>query len=221
MRQRRETVEHPFGTMKARMGATHFLMKTLPKVATEMALSRARLQSDARHEHRRRQAADRGDGRLRRPSVGGCASSQPLRMCVGRTTVASRPKSEKYARNDRIAAQPTGQGPPTPHPKRPKWDIRVGAELLGYAVLLGIAPKRHSSRCKTRRVGATRFLTPTLIKLSGYSGARSPRPSSTCFRRLGTTIALLLASLPSALRLFRDWLCRDVALETSQRSSSQ
>ena len=39
MRMRRETVEHPFGTMKARMGATHFLTKTLPKVATEMALS--------------------------------------------------------------------------------------------------------------------------------------------------------------------------------------
>ena len=39
MRQRREAVEHPFGTMKARMGATHFLMKTLPKVAAEMALS--------------------------------------------------------------------------------------------------------------------------------------------------------------------------------------
>jgi TolB-like protein/class 3 adenylate cyclase len=38
MRQRRETIEHPFGTMKARMGATHFLTKTLPKVA-EMALS--------------------------------------------------------------------------------------------------------------------------------------------------------------------------------------
>jgi transposase len=39
MRQRRETVEHPFGTLKMRMGATHFLMKRLPKVATEMALS--------------------------------------------------------------------------------------------------------------------------------------------------------------------------------------
>jgi len=38
MRQRRETVEHPFGTIKAPMGATHFLMKTLPRVATEMAL---------------------------------------------------------------------------------------------------------------------------------------------------------------------------------------
>ena len=38
MRVRRETVEHPFGTLKMRMGATHFLMKTLPKVATEIAL---------------------------------------------------------------------------------------------------------------------------------------------------------------------------------------
>jgi hypothetical protein len=33
-----DAVEHPFGTLKMRMGATHFLMKTLPKVATEMAL---------------------------------------------------------------------------------------------------------------------------------------------------------------------------------------
>ena len=39
MRVRRETVEHPFATLKMRMGATHFLCKTLPKVATEMALS--------------------------------------------------------------------------------------------------------------------------------------------------------------------------------------
>ena len=38
MRQRRETVEHPFGTLKMRMGATHFLMKRLKNVATEMAL---------------------------------------------------------------------------------------------------------------------------------------------------------------------------------------
>jgi hypothetical protein len=38
MRQRRETAEHPFGTMKMRIGATHFLTKRLPEVATEMAL---------------------------------------------------------------------------------------------------------------------------------------------------------------------------------------
>jgi transposase len=38
MRQRRETVEHPFGTIKYWMGYTHFQMKTLKKVGTEMAL---------------------------------------------------------------------------------------------------------------------------------------------------------------------------------------
>jgi Transposase DDE domain len=38
MRRRRKTVEHPFGTLKMRMGATHFLCKTLPRVASEMAL---------------------------------------------------------------------------------------------------------------------------------------------------------------------------------------
>jgi transposase len=35
---RRQTVEHPFGTLKAWMGATHFLTRTLPKVRTEMSL---------------------------------------------------------------------------------------------------------------------------------------------------------------------------------------
>ena len=38
MRIRRMTVEHPFGTIKAWMGATHFQMRTLKNVATEMAL---------------------------------------------------------------------------------------------------------------------------------------------------------------------------------------
>ncbi len=39
MTVRRQTAEHPFGTIKAWMGATHFLTMTLPKVATEMALN--------------------------------------------------------------------------------------------------------------------------------------------------------------------------------------
>ena len=39
MRVRRETVEHPYATLKMRMGATHFLMKRLKNVATEMALN--------------------------------------------------------------------------------------------------------------------------------------------------------------------------------------
>lgn len=35
---RRQTVEHTFGTIKAWMGSTHFLTKTLPRVSTEMSL---------------------------------------------------------------------------------------------------------------------------------------------------------------------------------------
>jgi len=38
MRVRRATVEHPFGTLKAWMGSTHFLTKTIGKVSTEMSL---------------------------------------------------------------------------------------------------------------------------------------------------------------------------------------
>jgi transposase len=38
MRLRRRTVEHPFGTLKAWMGSTHFLTKRLPRVSTEMSL---------------------------------------------------------------------------------------------------------------------------------------------------------------------------------------
>jgi CheY-like chemotaxis protein len=38
MRVRRATVEHPFGTIKSWMGATHFQTKTLPRVSTEMSL---------------------------------------------------------------------------------------------------------------------------------------------------------------------------------------
>jgi hypothetical protein len=34
----RQTVEHVFATLKAWMGSTHFLTKTLPRVRTEMSL---------------------------------------------------------------------------------------------------------------------------------------------------------------------------------------
>ncbi len=37
-RPRRETVEHPFGTLEYWIGSTHFQMKTLKKLGTEMAL---------------------------------------------------------------------------------------------------------------------------------------------------------------------------------------
>jgi transposase len=38
MRIRRQTMKHPFGTLKAWMGATHFMTKRLDHVSTEMSL---------------------------------------------------------------------------------------------------------------------------------------------------------------------------------------
>ena len=38
MRLRRQTAEHPFATIKARMGATHLMTRTLKRVGTEMSL---------------------------------------------------------------------------------------------------------------------------------------------------------------------------------------
>jgi transposase len=38
IREQRRTVEHPFGTIKAWIGSTHFLMKRLPNVKTEIGL---------------------------------------------------------------------------------------------------------------------------------------------------------------------------------------
>ena len=38
MTLRRATIEHVFGTLKHWMGSTHFLMKTMAQVGTEMSL---------------------------------------------------------------------------------------------------------------------------------------------------------------------------------------
>jgi hypothetical protein len=38
MQMRRQTVEHPLGTIKAWMGATHFLCRRLPRVSAQMSL---------------------------------------------------------------------------------------------------------------------------------------------------------------------------------------
>jgi hypothetical protein len=74
MRTRHETVEHPFGTIKARMGATHFLMKRLPNVAAEMALH-ILAYNLTRDEYRGKAEADLRD----------------LRRLTGRTRVQRQP----------------------------------------------------------------------------------------------------------------------------------
>src|ERR1700674_5284410 len=54
---RRQTAEHPFGTIKCWMGATHFLAKRLPKMATEMALNVLAYNKARDGAHRRSWAA--------------------------------------------------------------------------------------------------------------------------------------------------------------------
>src|SRR5205085_8696411 len=61
---RRQTVEHPCGTLKAWMGATHFLTRTLDKVRTEMSLHVLGLQPQANDQDLRSGTADGGDQNL-------------------------------------------------------------------------------------------------------------------------------------------------------------
>jgi len=117
MRRRRETVEHPFGTMKARMGATHFLTKTLPKVAAEMGLS-VLAYNLTRHEHSRHQAADGGDRGLRHQLQPLDRASETLWWPGPSARLRSRPKSEKCARNGCVAARLANCCPSTPPPPR-------------------------------------------------------------------------------------------------------
>ena len=61
---RRQTVEHPFGTLKAWMGATHFLTRTLDKVRTEMSLHVLAYNLKRMISDLRRGTADGGDPNL-------------------------------------------------------------------------------------------------------------------------------------------------------------
>ena len=65
MRQRRETVEHPFGTMKASIGGDALPHKNASQSSRRDGALGSGLQSDTGHEHYRHQAADRCDRSLR------------------------------------------------------------------------------------------------------------------------------------------------------------
>jgi hypothetical protein len=60
MRVRRETVEHPFATLKMRMGAT-LSNEAVAQCRTRNGAERTRLQSHARHERCRHQTAPGGN----------------------------------------------------------------------------------------------------------------------------------------------------------------
>ena len=99
MRQRRETVEHPFGTLKMRMGATHFLMKRLPKVATEMALHVLAYNLTRVMNIIGVEAADRGDESVRAGAIARVLSASSDCSPGPRKPEHSitEPPAEKYA----------------------------------------------------------------------------------------------------------------------------
>jgi hypothetical protein len=66
MRVRKRTVEHPFGTLKQWMGATHFLTRKLVGVSAEMSF--ARLQ----HETSECQRFDEGAVGIKKADFGPC-----------------------------------------------------------------------------------------------------------------------------------------------------
>ena len=100
MRQRRETVEHPFGTIKARMGATHFLMKTLPRVAAEMALHVLAYNMTRVMNIMGIQTANCGDEGIVPADARPSAVAEPPRAAEIRIRSASRPKNPPNAEND-------------------------------------------------------------------------------------------------------------------------
>jgi hypothetical protein len=100
MRQRRETVAHPFGTIKARMGATHFLMKTLPRVATEMALH---VLAYKRLEHRGAGTADRRDADIDRRSGPPLSPREPASATTLRRANMTSAASQRFHTTKTIA----------------------------------------------------------------------------------------------------------------------
>ena len=91
---RRQTAEHPFGTIKCWMGATHFLTQKLPKVATEMALNVLAYNMTRVMNIVRDQAADRCD----QPEAASDSNRRPFR------TVFTRPRPEPGIDADRLSS---------------------------------------------------------------------------------------------------------------------
>jgi hypothetical protein len=88
MRARRTTFEHPFGTIKSRMGATHFRVKGLLRVATEMALH------VLAHSNKPMPTAVMG---IKRPDFRLCAGPKRSRSRGGPRNLCRWSISEKYA----------------------------------------------------------------------------------------------------------------------------
>ena len=131
MRERRETVEGPFATIKERIGATHFLTKTLPKVDHRDAPLRARIQSHTWAEYRWRQAADGGDRGLIRPDFGLRTVPRPLRPAIVQPTQAFLPTQIGKICSKRSCHFTGSTAPPAAIPKPPHSALSHGQTHSG------------------------------------------------------------------------------------------
>ena len=184
MRQRRETVEHPFGTIKARMGATHFLMKTLPKVATEMALHVLAYNLTRVMNIVGIKPLIAAIGRLRRPGFGRCASSEPLRMPAATHHGCLQTEIGKIcSKRSRCAATARSRPPDTPsvalsRGQDPEETSSANAELNGWprTVTASDASGYDDARCADPHAAVRiRQKQEDLIGTSAQAAAMSRR----------------------------------------------
>ncbi len=100
MRQRRETVEHPFGTIKYWMGTTHFQMKTLKTGRHRNGLACAGRQSQTGHEDHGHRPADRSHER----AIG--ARRRPFALLSGQVAAQSRKSRPLKPRETKKSTKP-------------------------------------------------------------------------------------------------------------------
>ena len=118
-RLRRQTVEHPFATLKAWMGSSHFLDEDAAQGANRDESSRPGLQHEANDDDLRRPTAAAGDARVARLRSSAtteclCTTAEPI--STARRCVYTRPRSIPVAASCPESVRPISEYPSTCRP---------------------------------------------------------------------------------------------------------
>jgi hypothetical protein len=190
MRVRRQTVEHPFGTIKAWMGATHSQMRRLPKVASEMALhvlaynmKRVMQISDGRHAGRPAQmTTGRNQG-----SQGSIPENSPCRSVKSSPASPRQQSGRQLTANERRAATSAPVAGPVPRKTRPQPGINPARTLGPLGSHKGIDPSDKSNGIPDYYLGSIktgRCPSPTFTNSDTGQGTQSPYGAFTHTARL-------------------------------------
>jgi hypothetical protein len=144
---RRQTVERPFGTLKAWMGSTHFLTKTLDKVRTEMSLQVLAYNMKRMTQHLRRQTAHAGNCRLikvsRKSTVKTtCDLIVPGEACSGQVFTRPRPEGDLPVRSDERSVSAKKRSSALLQGLRHVPGLRVNLNKRGASLSVGHRPAR-------------------------------------------------------------------------------